>query len=123
METWNEALERYGKMYDKTLNFWKPCEKGENMTNREWLESLSDEELAKKIGKYNPCDMCIARYGNCYMSCEHGTELWLKAEWNYPVKKKELTQAQLCEAFELKFGKRRAISLDEVREVTREIFK
>ena len=100
-----------------------PKIKEDKMTNREWLESLSDEELAKKIGKYNPCDMCIAQYGNCYMSCEHGTELWLKAEWNYPVKKKELTQAQLCEAFELKFGKRRAISLDEVREVAKEIFK
>ena len=31
METWNEALERYGKMYDKTLNFWKPCGKENKM--------------------------------------------------------------------------------------------
>ena len=93
------------------------------MTNREWLESLSVKELAKMLGKYNPCDMCIAQYGNCYMSCEHGTELWLKAEWNYPDKKKELSQAQLCEAFELKFGKRRAISLDEIKSTIRGLFE
>lgn len=93
------------------------------MTNREWLESLSDEELANVIGEYNPCNICAANNSHCFMSCKRGVEVWLRAEWNYPDKKKELTQAQLCEAFELKFGKRRAISLDEVREVTKEIFK
>lgn len=101
----------------------KPCEKGEKMTNREWLESLSDEELANVIGEYNPCNICAAKNNHCFMSCKRGVEVWLRAEWNYPDKKKELTQAQLCEAFELKFGNRRAISLDEVREVTKEIFK
>lgn len=99
------------------------AEKGEKMTNREWLESLSDKELAKIIGLDSPCGVCNAENGNCYISCADGVEVWLKAEWNYPNKKKELTQAQLCEAFELKFGKRRAISLDEIREVTKEIFK
>lgn len=93
------------------------------MTNREWLESLSDGELAKVLDLDRPCDICGAVDGNCYISCADGVEAWLKAEWNYPNKTKELTQAQLCEAFELKFGKRRAISLDEVREVAREIFK
>jgi hypothetical protein len=94
------------------------------MTNREWLNSLSDEELAKAV--QIDCDLCPAWNGNgsCYRGGEHcvrNTKRWLAQEYEPP--KKELTQAQLCEAFELKFGNRRAISLDEVREVTREIFK
>ena len=94
------------------------------MTNREWLESLSDEELANYICYVN-CEKYCAYYNNIdkcsHNSCKAGITEWLQQEHKEPTK--ELTQAQLCEAFELKFGKRRAISLDEVREVAKEIFK
>ena len=67
METWNEALDRYDKMYDHKLKFWngkdvlrlckdkgklcvhagvwntcadKPCEKGEKMTKSEVVSHL-----------------------------------------------------------------------------------
>lgn len=96
------------------------------MTNREWLESLSDIEFAEMIAFEN-CEKTCAYYGEhngdkCrHNSCEAGITEWLQEEHKEPTK--ELTQAQLCEAFELKFGNRRAISLEEVREVTKEIFK
>ena len=105
----------------------KPCEKGDPMTNREWLESLDNSKFAVTVT--NPCsicrhdtrcDLCGDEIGNDMM-CFKGITQWLEQKYEEP--KKELTQAQLCEAFELKFGKRRAISLDEVREVTKEIFK
>lgn len=93
------------------------------MTNREWLESLSDKEFADMIAYENCQRTCAYVNGNMcgHKSCESGIAKWLKQEYEPP--KKELSQAQLCEAFELKFGKRRAISLDEVKEVTKEVFK
>lgn len=99
------------------------AEKGEKMTNREWLESLTDEEFADMIAYENCQRTCAYVNGNMcgHKSCESGIAKWLKQEYEPP--KKELSQAQLCEAFELKFGNRRAISLDEVREVTKEVFK
>ena len=98
--------------------------KGDPMTNREWLECLSVKEMAEIISA--GCDICTAGkpcYGFPHGSaeCVQGIKKWLGNPHEEP--KKELTQAQLCEAFELKFGKRRAISLDEIKEVTKEIFK
>lgn len=66
-----------------------------------------------------------------YIGCYIEDEPCVKCKWNYMYEdmyrynetKKELTQSQLCEAFEKKFGKRRAISFDEVKEVAREIFE
>lgn len=93
------------------------------MTNREWLESLSDEELANVIGQYNPCTMCAAHDGNCFMSCKRGVEQWLKAEWNYPNKPKEFTQDQLKKVFRDKFMERRAIGILEIEELIGELFE
>ena len=45
------------------------------------------------------------------------------AKMDEEVPKKELTQAQLCEAFEAKYGNRRAISLDEAKNVVKELFE
>ena len=102
----------------------KPCEKGDPMTNREWLESLSDEEFAKYICYVN-CEKYCAYYNNIdecrHNSCKAGITEWLQEEHKEPTK--ELTQAQLCEAFELKFRGRRVITLDEIRGATKEIFK
>lgn len=52
------------------------------MTNREWLESLSDKELAKIIDLDSPCGICNAENGNCHIFCADGVEAWLKAKWN-----------------------------------------
>ena len=53
------------------------------MTNREWLESLSDEELARQLLE-RKCTHCICKVAggnacintNCYVA----TEKWLKDE-------------------------------------------
>ena len=53
------------------------------MTNREWLESLSDEELAKLILESTDCDFCAyqANSIDCYdKSCKTGHLTWLQAE-------------------------------------------
>ena len=118
-------------MYDKTLKFWKPYEKGKKMTNREWLNSLSDEELAEVIlsisatPDLHSCSVCGYKYGTVGCgsgeNCVKGFKLWLG--YNHIEPKKELTQAQLCEAFEAKYGKRRAISLDEAKDIVKELFE
>ena len=94
------------------------------MTNREWLETLSDEKLAETAQIV--CEICPAYmgHGSCYRGgdhCARNTKRWLAQEYEPP--KKELSQVQLCEAFELKFRGRRVITLDEIREATKEIFK
>ncbi len=58
------------------------------MTNREWLESLSDEELAHTLIKiynikYGICKMCSYCDQDCdeiSLSCMDGIEEWLQAE-------------------------------------------
>ena len=53
------------------------------MTNREWLESLSDEELARQLLE-RKCTHCICEGpgGNacCNTTCGVATEKWLRAE-------------------------------------------
>jgi len=78
------------------------------MTNREWIQKQTDMEFAKAIsenlvGEY-PID--IVR--------------WLNKEH---YENKELSFAQLYQAFDFKFAGRRAISLEECRKVLEDIFK
>lgn len=49
------------------------------MTNREWLNSLSDEELAEKVFPNNGCVFCAYNDGNCHQKdCTKGQVDWLK---------------------------------------------
>ena len=55
------------------------------MTNRQWLESLSDEELAKYFDDEKVCKLVINQYGCCASNeCECKTFncnlYWLQAE-------------------------------------------
>lgn len=58
------------------------------MTNREWLESLSDEKLAKflyNLSKkfFGSCEICSSRLMKCIENkeeCPNGIRKWLKAE-------------------------------------------
>lgn len=58
------------------------------MTNREWLESLSDEELAGYLYSLseqytNICEICSNKYTKCsmeYGKCSDGVSGWLQAE-------------------------------------------
>ena len=56
------------------------------MTNREWLASLSDKELAKWIFSAHPCECCDWQNNTpgCWddddASCEAAWERWLKSE-------------------------------------------
>ena len=94
------------------------------MTNRKWLESLPDKELAILLGEYALCKLCIeGGFSGCNGSCIEGVRKWLETSWDYPTKKKELTDAQLYKTFETKFDDRRAISLEEIKETIRELFR
>ena len=102
-------------------------ERKENkMTNREWLESLSDEELAMFYATQSTiCEMCD--YTDVCISnitsekCSEGVKRWLRAEHKEP--KKELTAAQLYGVFKKGFQDRRAISLEEAEKIIKGVFE
>ena len=48
------------------------------MTNREWLESLSDEELAKRMTGCVKCSFCDVCHGD--YNCDVGHLKWLQTE-------------------------------------------
>lgn len=56
------------------------------MTNREWLESLSDKELAEKINRtlLNCREMCM---GCCPFYCIRSIMDWLQSEHKDDIKK------------------------------------
>lgn len=89
------------------------------MTNREWLETLSDEMLASEI--CTRCGLCAKQDVVGCVDCASGITTWMTQEYQPP--KKELSQAQLCEAFENVFQDRRAISLDEIKSTIRGLFE
>lgn len=100
--------------------------RGRVMTNREWLESLSDEKLAKFYATQSTiCEMCD--YTDVCISnitsekCSEGVVRWLQAEHKEP--KKEFTQDQLKKVFRDKFMERRAIGILEIEELIGELFK
>ena len=92
------------------------------------LSTSKDEYIAKTIARNmgkiateqsSPCHDCVQACGTG--ECTEQITDWLRD--NYVPPKKELTQAQLCEAFEMRFRERRAISLDEVKDTIGEMFK
>lgn len=88
------------------------------MTNREWLENLSDERLTKLL--MGACDnYCIGC--NCEYDCVKGITTWLQQEHKEP--KKELTAAQLYGVFRKGFQDRRAISLEEAEKIIKGVFE
>lgn len=51
------------------------------MTNREWLHTLSNQELANQ--QVDSCNMCVLRPEDCAksgMSCREGILIWLDKE-------------------------------------------
>ena len=60
------------------------------MTNREWINNLSDKEFAKLIYNYSACDCCIL-HGmdniNCKQDCFENMEKWFAQEHIIPLKK------------------------------------
>lgn len=60
------------------------------ITNKRWLESLSDEDLARTFIRFANranalCEMCEYRYVDCsaydkYATCTDGVAEWLQAE-------------------------------------------
>lgn len=88
------------------------------MTNREWIESLSDERLTKLL--MGACDNYCAGC-NCEYDCVKGITTWLQQEHKEP--KKELTAAQLYGVFRKGFQDRRAISLEEAEKIIKGVFE
>lgn len=88
------------------------------MTNREWLEGLSDEGLTKLLmgacGNY--CIGC-----NCAHNCRVGVTTWLQQE--HKESKKEFTQRQLNEIFKDKFADRRVVGVSEIEETIGELYE
>lgn len=60
------------------------------MTNREWINNLSNKEFAKLIYNYSACDCCIL-HGmeniNCKQDCFANMEKWFAQEHIIPLKK------------------------------------
>lgn len=53
------------------------------MTNREWLETLSDEELASKIS--TRCGLCANHDVNDCWDCASNITTWLTQEYKPPI--------------------------------------
>ncbi len=97
----------------------KPCEEGEKMTNREWLETLSDAMLASELS--TRCGLCANQDVVDCGDCASNITTWLTQEYEPP--KKELSEIDIVNAFQNKFRDRRAISLDEIKDVVRGLFE
>lgn len=54
------------------------------MTNREWLNSLSNEKLAEKLHEKGKCGLCIWEYKEC-MDCANGITQWLDKKHIEPM--------------------------------------
>lgn len=56
------------------------------MTNREWLNSLSNEELARFI-LHDKCDSCSleSKTEGCHMKCAEGITEWLDKKRTEPM--------------------------------------
>ena len=68
---------------EKALEQAKKQDHTKPMTNREWLESLSDEELAKFMLQADRCQYCATDINQCALNskdCIDGKCEWLKAE-------------------------------------------
>lgn len=54
------------------------------ITNREWVESLSDEELAVIMlhKPENKCGICVYNVDECNKECIHGITQWLNKEYH-----------------------------------------
>lgn len=78
------------------------------MTNIEEHDGCKDCAFEGRMYYQSPCSDCKQNYTD---------------KWRAKPIKKEFTEEYLIKVFEDKFQGRRAISLDEIREVTKEIFK
>lgn len=52
------------------------------MTNREYLNQLSNDELAERVTRKSICLMCVynSDYIDCPLECKEGFEEWLNKE-------------------------------------------
>lgn len=89
------------------------------MTNREWLETLSDEMLASEISTC--CGLCVKQDLDECSGCVSSITTWMTQEYVPP--KKEFTQDQLNKAFKEKFQDRRVLSLYEIENAIRGLFE
>lgn len=82
--TFNETYIKVEHLGDQNLKEGRTsgyCQVVEpKMTNREWLMSLSDRDLSKRINNY--CSMCSFVDDNrcCIDGCTYGIQEWLNAE-------------------------------------------
>ena len=62
---------------DTTKENYPQLDEPHKMTNREWLESLPDEEFVMNL-----CESCKTCNTDCsyITTCNHGLLIWLKAE-------------------------------------------
>ena len=70
------SIETTKNMHEQ-LASQNPHKTDSKITNREWLQSLGDEELAMKLCK--SCKTCNTDCGYI-TTCNHGLLVWLKAE-------------------------------------------
>lgn len=88
------------------------------MTNREWLESLPDDSFVEMIKER--CSICAENNHASCTDCYKGITTWLRSEHEEP---RELTKAQIREAFMKKFIGRRAVGIEEIERTIDDLFK
>lgn len=108
----------------------KPCEKGSKLLGKEADQFIIDEanaytkgEKMTNIEEHDGCKDCAFEGRMYYQSPCSDCKQNYTDKWRAKPIKKEFTEEYLIKVFEDKFQGRRAISLDEVKEVTKEIFK
>lgn len=89
------------------------------MTNREWLETLSDEMLASYISPQRV--LCAKEDLVVCGDWVSNITTWMTQEYVPP--KKELSEIDIVKEFENVFQGRRAISLDEIKSTIRGLFE
>lgn len=93
------------------------------MTNKEWLTTLPARELSHVLYS-DMCDICIFDESKCGKegkSCYSGILAWLKAEHEEP--RKDFTETELSAAIDLFFSDRRAVGIDELKQMVRGLFE
>lgn len=89
------------------------------MTNREWIESLTNNDLALLLVG-DECVLC-GHEATCDGHCKENLMEWLDAEHKIPAR--TFTESDLIDLFRDKFLERRVIGLLEIEDVIKELYR
>ena len=112
---WNECrLTACNKKWLKEIN----REKGNNMTNREWLEKQSEDKFVNTI--IREVFLVCGATGVESQETRNRLRRWLREEHEEP---KTFIKSELIKVFKDRFLERRAIGILEIEELIGELFR